>query len=299
MRMISTLGGVLLLVTTVAAENLVIRERNRTNWGDTARPRDETIYRSDTVEVTDTPYLRTIIDLNERTVTTINKTLRIYRVETFDEVRARTEPPPRERLPSSVREKLERMKAGKADGIHDALPEKPSEEHRAGDERGEPPSPPSPNLPPAVREKLEQLEAGKSDRIVHPQAGRPVRRRRGTDVVFATGKTATIAGYQAKQYVFTRGGKKGRLWAADAIVMRPQFDRWKMPSVWMATLPAPLEKMGSYPLRMFCHDERGGFVSREVVDIGDGSAPRDLFAVPAGFAERRPSSPTSRPSSGR
>jgi len=193
------------------------------------------------------------------------------------------------------------MRQESRDRVDDRAPERQVEERRSGDERGarmesmqspesprKPRPPATPNLPAGVREKLERMRQGRPDRVADRPPERPVKQRRSTGV-FATGKTATIAGYPAKKYVFTSGEEKGRLWVTDAIARRPEFELWRMQFYVMKDLAAALEDLDAFPLRTHIktrYDGRRLFMLTEVVDVHPGSAPQDLVTVPLDFKKR-------------
>ena len=85
MRVAFTFACVL-LASTVGASDLVVRQR--TSTGVSTTPNEETVYLMTDTIVTDSQAMRTIIDLDKRTITAADKTKRTYTVLTFDELSA-------------------------------------------------------------------------------------------------------------------------------------------------------------------------------------------------------------------
>ena len=76
----------ILLGSTVGAADLIVRQRSSTGMSTT--PNEETVYLMNDTIVTDSRALRTIVDLDKRTITSADKTKRTYTVLTFDELQA-------------------------------------------------------------------------------------------------------------------------------------------------------------------------------------------------------------------
>jgi hypothetical protein len=83
--------GCLLLATTVAAKDLVVRQRSSTTLSSGPPLGDETVYLAGDTIVTDSQATRTIVDLGKKTITTADKAKRTYSVLTFDDLRAQME----------------------------------------------------------------------------------------------------------------------------------------------------------------------------------------------------------------
>jgi uncharacterized protein DUF4412 len=78
---------VLALAGPVAAADLVVRQRSATGPAGTS-PHEETIYLTGDKVVSDAPAQRTIVDLDKKTITTLDKSKHGYTVTTFDELTA-------------------------------------------------------------------------------------------------------------------------------------------------------------------------------------------------------------------
>jgi hypothetical protein len=85
MRVALTFACVL-LASTVGASDLVVRQR--TSTGVSTTPNEETVYLMTDTIVTDSRAMRTIVDLDKRTITSADKTKRTYTMMTFDELTA-------------------------------------------------------------------------------------------------------------------------------------------------------------------------------------------------------------------
>jgi hypothetical protein len=79
----------LLLASAAGAADLIVRQR--TSTGLSATPSEETVYLMSSTIVTDSRAMRTIVDLDKRTITSADKTKRAYTVLTFDELSAQME----------------------------------------------------------------------------------------------------------------------------------------------------------------------------------------------------------------
>ena len=76
----------LLVASTVGAADLVVRQRSST--GSDAAPKEETVYLAGNKIATDTPTARTLVDLDAKTITSIDLGKRTYTVVTFDQLTA-------------------------------------------------------------------------------------------------------------------------------------------------------------------------------------------------------------------
>lgn len=107
-----------------AGDELVLRVRIAPSKTATD-PWEQTQYYSGGVRITDDPRFRTIIDLDKRTLTVINKAKQTYSVTTFDEIKKRREAAAEtvKKLPGPVREmvhaddKVELKPTGKTEKI--------------------------------------------------------------------------------------------------------------------------------------------------------------------------------------
>ena len=79
--------GLLLVATSADAGDLVVHQRSTTSLSGSGS-RDETVYLTRDVVVTDSTAARTIVDLERRTITSVDKPRRAYAVVTFDEIAA-------------------------------------------------------------------------------------------------------------------------------------------------------------------------------------------------------------------
>jgi hypothetical protein len=78
--------GCLALASTVAAKDLIVRERSSMFSGQL--PDEHTVYIAGSTIVTDSRTTRTIVDLERKTITTVEPATRSYTVITFDDLRA-------------------------------------------------------------------------------------------------------------------------------------------------------------------------------------------------------------------
>ena len=79
--------GWLVVATAAGATDLVIHQRSASSI-DGGPPREETVYLTADKVVTDAPTMRTIVDLDKRTITAVDKNRRTYSVMTFDQIGA-------------------------------------------------------------------------------------------------------------------------------------------------------------------------------------------------------------------
>ena len=86
MRTGLVLSCLLLLVTAVFAKDLVVRQRSSSGFGGGSSS-DETVYITGDKIITDSPPVRTIVDLDKKNMTSIDKAQKTYAVITFDELR--------------------------------------------------------------------------------------------------------------------------------------------------------------------------------------------------------------------
>jgi uncharacterized protein DUF4412 len=138
------------------------------------------------------------------------------------------------------------------------------------------------SMPPEVRKMFEDLTQGGAKVSVTP-----------------TGKTATIAGYAAKEYAIAGGPYGGTVWITDAIETPPQLAQWRElvdrgtgvgggPSHELAEALATLK---GFPLRTHIVTTAAGrtfAVSTEVLDVKEGTPPADVARVPTGYTKRQP-----------
>ncbi len=87
---IAFLVGCLLLASTVGAKDLIVRQRSSTGLSGPA-PGEETVYLADDKIVTDSTAMRVVVDLTQKTITSIDKEKKVYSVLTFDELRGQME----------------------------------------------------------------------------------------------------------------------------------------------------------------------------------------------------------------
>jgi hypothetical protein len=79
--------GCLLVASTVVAKDLVVRQRSSSGSGGSA-PNEETVYLAGDKIATDGRVVRTIVDLDKQTITSIDKGKRTYSVMTFADLSA-------------------------------------------------------------------------------------------------------------------------------------------------------------------------------------------------------------------
>ena len=86
MRTMLVVAG-LLVASLVEAKDLTIRQRSSGTMSGPA-PTEETVYIAGDKIVTESPAVRTIVDLDKKTITSADKAKKAYSVTTFDELRA-------------------------------------------------------------------------------------------------------------------------------------------------------------------------------------------------------------------
>jgi len=88
MRSAFVLAVLLLLASSVGwAKDLMVRQRAMSGFGGVS-PSEETVYLSGNQIVTDSDTTRTIVDLDKKTITAVDKRKRTYSMLTFDELTA-------------------------------------------------------------------------------------------------------------------------------------------------------------------------------------------------------------------
>jgi hypothetical protein len=235
MRFALAVAGVVAAGALVHADVIV---RQRSVSGATAGgPREETVYLGAQRVVTESDAMRTIVDLDRRTITAADKTKRTYTVLTFDELNAQM---------AALKQQL------------DALPEE------------------------ARRAMAPLLEDGP-----------PV-------AVTATGKSQTIAGHRASEHALKGGVYSGSVWSTEDIPTPAAFIKWKEiersgqgPGTGRQ-LGAAMQKIPGFPLRTRIETKTAGgtvVLSNEVLSLREGETPKDLLAVPPGFAKQELGAP--------
>lgn len=107
MRTLHVPAILLLLASSAAAADLVVRQRSVSGFGDLP-PSEETVYLAGDRIVTESDVMRTIVDLDKQTITTADKRKRTYAVLTFEELRAQMEALRRsvDKLPPEMRQQV-------------------------------------------------------------------------------------------------------------------------------------------------------------------------------------------------
>jgi hypothetical protein len=107
MRSAFVLVVLLLLASIVSARDLVVRQRTVSGFGGLP-PSEETVYLTGNRIVTDSDGMRTIVDLDKKTITAADKRKRTYTVLTFDELTAQMEALRRsiDKLPPEMRQQV-------------------------------------------------------------------------------------------------------------------------------------------------------------------------------------------------
>lgn len=82
--------GCLLLASSVGAKDLIVHQRSSAGFGGPP-PRDETVYIAGDKIVTESSAARTIVDVEEKTITAADKEKRTYSTVTFDDLQAQME----------------------------------------------------------------------------------------------------------------------------------------------------------------------------------------------------------------
>jgi hypothetical protein len=100
--------AVLAVASTVAAKDMIVRQRSMTGFGSNTGPSEETVYLSGDRITTDSDAMRTIVDLDKKTITTADKAKRAYTTITFDQLTAQLEALRKsiEKLPEETRKQV-------------------------------------------------------------------------------------------------------------------------------------------------------------------------------------------------
>jgi hypothetical protein len=226
-------AGLVAIATAAVANDLVVRQRSETSIGGSGT-REETVYLSNDMVVTDSSLTRTIVDLGKKTITAADKTKRIYTIVTFDE----------------ITQQMARFRQQIAE------------------------------LPPDVRKQMGPLL----------DDGPPV-------TVTATGRTDTIAGYQASEWALKGGPYSGSVWATEAIPTPTAFQKWKAieqgdggaPGVGRQ-LGQAIQKVKGFPLRTRIEtkmSEKTVVLSNEVLDLKEAPTPAEMRTVPSGYTRQQ------------
>jgi hypothetical protein len=111
--------------------------------------------------------------------------------------------------------------------------------------------------------------------------------------VTPTGKTETIAGYQASEWSLKGGPYSGSVWATEAIATPSAFQRWKSieqgqggaPSVGKQ-LGQAIQKVKGFPLRTRIETKMNGqtvVLSNDVLEVKEAPTPAEMRTVPPGY----------------
>jgi hypothetical protein len=218
----------LLLAAAVEAKDLVVKQRSSSGFGG-GQTNDETVYVTSDKIVTDSPEQRTIVDLDAKNITSIDKAQKTYSVITIAELQQQME---------MLRASLDSM-------------------------------------PPDARKQMAAL-FDDSHAVV----------------IKETGKTETIAGHSAKEHTLSGGPYSGFVWTTDEIETPPAFTKAKamegMRGGAAKRLGEAMQSLKGFPLRTKIDMKTGGnaiTMSNEVLDVRESAVPKDVLAVPSGYAK--------------
>jgi hypothetical protein len=225
------LSCLLVLAAAVDAKDLVVRQRSSSGFGG-GTPSDETVYITNDKIVTDSAGVRTIVNLDAQSMTSVDKAQKTYTVVTFEELRKQMD---------MLRQSLDSM-------------------------------------PPDARKQMAALF----------DDSQPV-------VVKQTGKTETIAGHSAKEHSLSGGPYSGYVWTTEEIDTPAAFTKWKglegMRGGAARRLGEAMQQLKGFPLRTKIDMKTGGnpiSLTNEVVEVKEGSPPKDALTVPSGYAKTAP-----------
>lgn len=223
LRFVSTLLALLLAAASANAANEVMLRQRIDISSSTEVPREQTQYYSESVRITDDERGTTILDLDKKTVTFVNKRDKTYSVITFAEL------------------------------------EKRSDSH---DERVK-------KLPPSVRDTI------------------------NADVKIdlkPTGKSDTIAGYEAKEYSVDAKGIIGSVWVAEKLDLGGRAADWAKVSALFGGKNSPgghldeaLSKMKGAAVRRSLTQAPLPLVTSEVIEVKRMAPPASLRRIPEGY----------------
>lgn len=221
---VSTLLAVLAAATGAHAANDLVLRQHIVISSSTEVPREQMQYFSGPLRITDDDRATTIINIDKKTFTFINKRDKTYSVTTFAELEKRG-------------------------GSHDQRVKQ---------------------LPPQVRDTV------------------------NADVKIdlkPTGKSETIAGYEAKEYGVDAKGVIGTVWVTDKLELARSADWAKLNTLFGGTsspgghLDEALSKMKGVPLRRSLTMSPLPLVTSEVVEVRHAPPPAALQRIPEGYTK--------------
>jgi uncharacterized protein DUF4412 len=146
-----------------------------------------------------------------------------------------------------------------------------------------------------VVQKIDEVQAKRVAPATSAGNGKPGKGADGTAVkVESTGKTETIAGYEAKGYTFTSAPATGELWMSESL-QGPDFSGQARAMVQLSdpgsgteALAKALEQVKGAPLRTTLNTPEGGLISTTVVfELREG-IPADAFTIPSDYKKTEP-----------
>jgi hypothetical protein len=219
----------LLAARSVAAADLVVRQRVTSDVNGRTSEHESTEYLTPTQSVHDDAGNRVAVDLRARTLTLLDKKEHTYSVTPLDEVERRSA-----HLAAEMQKRLA-------------------------------------NLPPEARRMIAGAE--------------------GAATVKPTGKTARIAGYEAKEYAVEAGGAHGSVWVTDALERPGDLGDWQRYA--QGTVPGPAGKLveamariKGFPLRTTITQAAGPMrmsTTTEVLEVRKETPPADVLTIPDGY----------------
>jgi len=228
----------LLFAATAFGKDLSVRYRvTETTDGSPEKQYEVGSYWAGNLYVSDEENLRKILDVKKETITTIEKTERVYRVGTFQE----------------LREQIKAMQAAR----EQQMAELPPDQRALGEA--------------AIAYQREQQMRARYE---------------------PTGRTETIAGYDAREYVLDSGPYRLSVWTTEAITPPPNpltrllgdvYDAMFVPGRGAAE---GADGVNGLRLRTISESKMAGIKgisTSEAIDVKEQAPPPELLRVPEGY----------------
>jgi uncharacterized protein DUF4412 len=116
--------------------------------------------------------------------------------------------------------------------------------------------------------------------------------------VTPTGKTDTIAGYEAAEWALKGGPYSGSVWATESVPTPTAFQKWKAIEQGEGGAPGvgrqlglAMQKVKGFPLRTRIETRMSGrtvVLSNEVISVKDAPTPPEMRTVPSGYTKQTP-----------